>query len=95
MMNGSEVIKRVRAARSPEEVAAIAKENGSTITGERAAEIYARFHGTGALADEELEDVAGGCGGGGGNYNRTCPWCGGQINIYPEGDFCDGCGCRF
>ena len=81
MLNGSETIKRVRAARSPEEVAAIAKENGSTITGERAAEIYARFPG--------------GCGSGGGNYNRTCPWCGGQINIYPEGDFCDGCGCRF
>ena len=93
MQNGSEVLNKVRAAQSPEEVAALAKENGSTITSERAAQIYAHFHGTGELSDEDLEDVAGGCGGG--NYNRTCPWCGGPINIYPEGDFCDGCGCRF
>ncbi len=93
MQNGSEVFNKVRAAQSPEEVAALAKENGSTITSERAAQIYAHFHGTGELADEDLEDVAGGCGSG--NYKRTCPWCGGPINIYPEGDFCDGCGCRF
>ncbi len=87
-----ELIRKARTAQSPEEIVRIAEENGTPITDERAAELYERMHGVGGeIADDELDDVAGGCSGG----SRTCPWCGGRISTYPEADYCDGCGRKF
>lgn len=86
-----DLVQKVRQAKSPEEIVAIAEENGTPVTDERAATLYERMHGVGEIADEELDSVAGGCSGSG----RTCPWCGGHISTYPEADYCDGCGRKF
>ncbi len=43
-----------------EELLALAKENGIELTGERAREVFNSLHSSEELADEELENVAGG-----------------------------------
>ena len=58
-----EQLQAAKAAKSPEELVTMAKEQGYEITLERAA----AFLKQGELADEELDNVAGGsCSGGGG-----------------------------
>ena len=66
-------------AQSPEELLALAKENGVDLTPEAAGAIYAKLQKQGELSDEELDNVAGGgCGGGGGSRylgGVPCPRC--------------------
>ena len=69
----SELIAKARAAKSAEELAALAKENGIDITEEIANEYFGRLHpALGELSDEELDNVAGGgCYSDGGRLKTT------------------------
>lgn len=56
-----EQIKKAKAAKTPEELLKMAEENGIELTLEQAKGYYAMLNPTsGALSDEELENVAGG-----------------------------------
>lgn len=56
-----EFVAKAKAAKSPEELAALAKENNIELTEEQAKEYHDRFHYGGELTDDELDMVAGGC----------------------------------
>lgn len=56
-----ELIEKAKKAKTAEELRALAGENGMELTEEQANAYYAQFHPTsGEMADEELENVAGG-----------------------------------
>ena len=56
-----EQIKKAKTAKTPEELLKMAEENGIELTLEQAKGYYAMLNPTsGALSDEELENVAGG-----------------------------------
>ena len=57
-----EMLKKLRGAKSVEDVIAIAKEYGKELTQEKAREIYDKLQAaaTGELSDDDLEAVAGG-----------------------------------
>ena len=62
-----ELIEKARQAECPEDIMKIAKENDIYMVKEEAENIYKQLHTSGELADNELEDVAGGgCKGAGG-----------------------------
>ena len=56
-----EIIKKIKAAGSAEELARIANENGLDIPAARAEEIFNGVKSKGEISDEELENAAGGC----------------------------------
>ena len=61
----NELLAKAKAAKSPEELLALAKENGMKLTEEEAKAYFDRLHPqTGELSDSELDNVSGGCGGG-------------------------------
>ena len=83
-----EMIEKAKAAKSAEELLAIAKENGVDMTADEAATYFAQLNPkSGELDDDDLDNVAGGACGGGvrvGDYVRvtsgeTCPTCGGNV----------------
>ena len=81
-----ELLKKAVAAKSAEELLALAKENGMEMTGEQAAAYYAKLHPvSGEMADDELENVAGG---GCGNSLRN----GDRVHLF---NGCPKCGCHF
>ena len=55
-----EQIEKAKAAKSVEELLALAKENGIELTEEEVTKYFAMFRKEGELADEELSNVAGG-----------------------------------
>ena len=57
-----EMLKKLQAAKSAEDVVAIAKEHGKELTDEQAQEIYDKLQAaaSGELSDDDLEAVAGG-----------------------------------
>ena len=57
-----EQIAKMKAATSAEELLALAKESGVELTEEQANVYFNELHKNGELADEELNNVAGGCG---------------------------------
>ncbi len=59
----NEQLAKIKATKSIEELLALAKENGIELTEEEAAKYFAELHKEGELSDEELNNVAGGCGG--------------------------------
>lgn len=59
-MNMKELMERARGAKSPEELLALAKELGVEMTAAEAEETFSLLHKKGELADNELENVAGG-----------------------------------
>ena len=60
-----ELVAKAKEAKTPEELMALAKENGVELTEESAASYFDRLHPqTGELSDIELDNVSGGCGGG-------------------------------
>lgn len=61
-MEQKEILKQAMRTNSPEELLALAKEHGAELTGEQAKEYFDRLHRAGELSDEELGNVAGGCG---------------------------------
>lgn len=75
----TELMKKVEAAASPEEILAIAKDNNIKLTQEQANAYFEKMHKTGELSDDELDNVAGG---GCGNQTQEvtdpicCPICG-------------------
>ena len=58
-----EQTKKAKTAKSAEELIALAKENGLELTEEEAKNYFAELNKEGALADDELDNVSGGCGG--------------------------------
>lgn len=58
----SEQLAKAKAAKSAEELLALSEENGLKLSEEEAEKLFARWHKEGALADEELDNVSGGCG---------------------------------
>lgn len=60
-----ELLAKAKEAKTPEELLALAKENGAELTEESAKAYFDRLHPqTGELSDSELDNVSGGCGGG-------------------------------
>ena len=57
-----EQLTKVKQAKSAEELFALAKENGIEMTEEEAEKYFAELHKEGELADDELDNVSGGCG---------------------------------
>ena len=98
-----EIIGKAKAAASADELLAIAKENGIELTPDEAAIYYVQFHGNGAVDDDELDLVAGGCFGifGGSSTTSTiespavCAFCGTRVSIKDRGsEICSKCGRR-
>ncbi len=59
----AEQIRTAKKAKTAEELMEFAKENGMKLTEDEARSFISRWHRTGALSDEELNNVSGGCGG--------------------------------
>jgi predicted ribosomally synthesized peptide with nif11-like leader len=57
-----ELIAKAKAAKSAEELLEIAKANGVELTAEEAKTYFAQLNANGAVSDDELDVVAGGCG---------------------------------
>ena len=57
----NEQLAKAKAAKSAKELFELAKESGFELTEEEAKKYFAIFHKDGDLADEELDNVAGGC----------------------------------
>lgn len=57
-----ELIEKAKQAKSAEELAALAKENGIDISDDEAEEYFERLNNSGELSDDELDNVSGGCG---------------------------------
>lgn len=53
-------VARARKTQSPGEMAALAREEGIELEPERAEAVYAHFHSTEELSDEDLDAVSGG-----------------------------------
>ena len=65
MEMNKELLAKAKEAKTPEELFALAKENGIELTAESAASYFERLNSkTGELSDSELDNVSGGCGGG-------------------------------
>lgn len=87
-----ELIAKARAAKSAEELFELAKANEMEITEDDAKLYFAQLNANGAVADDELDAVAGGgsCPGGddeedegsssSGTYKFRCPYCQGLVS---------------
>ena len=63
MEYSADLIKLARAAKTPAELRALAEENQIALSEEQARDYFDKLNQAGALADEELDNVAGGgCG---------------------------------
>lgn len=61
-----ELIAKAKGTKTPEELAALAKESSIDLTEEKAKAYFEQLHPkTGELSDDELDNVAGGCHNGG------------------------------
>ena len=58
-----ELLEKAKQAKTAEELLAMAKAENIELTEEQAKEYFATIHASGELSDEELDNVAGGCGG--------------------------------
>ena len=66
-----EMIEKAKAAKSAEELLALAKANGVEMTADEAATYFAQLNPTsGELSDDDLDNVAGGAGGCGDPTNK-------------------------
>ena len=67
-----ELVAKAKEAKTPEELMALAKENGIGLTEEETKAYFDRLHPqSGELSDSELDNVSGGCGGG---YDADSLW---------------------
>ena len=102
-----ELISKAKAAKSAEELLALAKENNVELTEEEAKTYFEQLNANGAVSDDELGAVAGGSFLGlscpsedeveekvvnGGAKARTCPHCGATIYVRPGPYSCPKCG---
>ena len=84
-----EQITKAKAAKSAEELLAIAKENGLELTEEEAKKYFEQLHKEGELSDEELDNVAGG-----GCDDDFYDWVNSvEVSYHPTSGkyFCPGC----
>lgn len=58
-----EQVEKAKLAKNAGEILSFAKENGIDLTEDEAKKYFADLHKEGAVADEELNNVSGGCGG--------------------------------
>ena len=56
-----ELLEKAKAAKSAEELLAMAKAENIELSAEEAEKAFAELNKTGELSDEELNNVAGGC----------------------------------
>ena len=80
------LIEKAKQAKSAVELLAIAKKNGFELTEDEAKNYFEKLNASGALSDEELNNVSGGCGG-----FRECAFCGYPISK-DDGWVCRSCG---
>ena len=59
-----ELLEKAKTAKTAEELLAMAKAENIEISAEEAAKYFAKLNASGELSDEELDNVAGGCGSG-------------------------------
>lgn len=86
----NELMKKARKAENAEELVTLAKENGKELTIAQAEEVFAKLHREGMLADEELDNVSGGCSGH--HQEDACPMCGCTKKTWLGSQFkCDKC----
>ena len=106
-----ELVEKAKAAKSPEELLALAKANSIEITEEEAKTYFAQLGANGIVSDEELDIVAGGllgCPGDEGEDadadknakstdSKACPKCGATTTIPVSSMMrqCIECGLRF
>ena len=65
MEMNKELLAKAKEAKNPDELMSLAKENGVELTEESAAAYFEQLNPkTGEVSDDELNNVAGGCGGG-------------------------------
>lgn len=73
----NEMLEKAKAAKSAAELLTMAKENNIEITEAQAIEYYAKLNGENKeLADEELEQAAGGASPSTSSDHGTCEYCG-------------------
>ena len=70
-----EFLKKAKAAKSVDELIETAKAENIELTENEAEKYFADLHKTGELADEELNNVAGGCG----DPEPACQWGGAGV----------------
>ena len=58
-----ELLEKAKTAKKAEELIEMAKAENIELSAEQAAKAFAELNKTGGLSDEELDNVAGGCGG--------------------------------
>ena len=63
MKISKELLEKAKTAKSAEELLAMAKAENIALTAEEPSSAFAELNKTGELSDEELDNVAGGCGG--------------------------------
>lgn len=63
MKLSKELLEKAQTAKSPEELIQMAKTENIDLSAEEAAKAFAKLNASGELSDEELDNVAGGCGG--------------------------------
>ena len=65
MEMNKKLLAKAKETKTPEELMKFAKENGMEITKEKAEEYFKQLNtSSGEIADDELENISGGCGGG-------------------------------
>ena len=69
-----ELIAKAKAAKSAEELLALAKDNNMELTEEEAKTYFEQLNANGIVSDDELDVVAGGCGDD--EYILKCRGCG-------------------
>ena len=62
MKISKELLEKAKTAKSAEELLEMAKTEKIELTAEEAAKAFEELHKTGEISDEELDNVAGGCG---------------------------------
>lgn len=61
-LDHTQLRKLARAAKSAEELQKLGVDHSAALTEEQAQDLFDKLNRTGALSDEELDNVAGGCG---------------------------------
>lgn len=61
MILSKELLEQAKSAKSAEDILAAAAEKGIKLSAEEAEKYYTQLHQEGAVADDELDNVSGGC----------------------------------
>ena len=90
-MTHEELLMKAKAAKSAEELIALAKENDMELTEESAKAYFAQIQKNGELDDDELDNVSGGwCYHDGNRVVTPLSWCTDWQLLQTAGTGCDG-----